>query len=363
MTMHPVLWRAAFVLLYLTAAWCIYFFFLSRYLMSGISTAPQLPLIGLVFIGLTAGALALGFRSDGLLWLLPPALIIGVTVVREAQRLRRRRRELAALPVAMEGPALSLLRPITTTDAALVRYEFAPPGWDGPGIRIAHISDLHLDDRLPESYYCEAIARVQQTAPDLVLFTGDFISKGHTIERISDVISGVRGRYGTYAILGNHDYWVDGEAVAQAVRAAGVTLLDDFGEPLELPGGARLFICGCQSPWSGPNLALPQPGPGELGLMLSHTADNMDVLSGAGYAAIFSGHYHAGQLRLPGFGSLVIPSLHGRRFDHGHFVVNGTHLFVTAGLGAETPPLRVFCQPDIFIIDVKADSAAAGAGE
>jgi len=58
--------------------------------------------------------------------------------------------------------------------------------------------------------------------------------------------------------------------------------------------------------------------------------------------------------RLPFLGSIVVPSLYGRRFDHGHFVVNGTHLFVSSGIGVSSPQFRLFCRPDIFIVDVLA---------
>jgi predicted MPP superfamily phosphohydrolase len=363
MTPTPAL-RIAYLSVYLIAAWCIFFFyFLNWYLSSGRSRSPSVPLIGLYFMMMTAAGLLLALRATGPIWLLPPLLIIGVTAAQEAQRIAQRRREAAEPPVARDGPSLALHRPVTTTLAAVVWYEFSPPGYDGPDLRIAHISDLHLDDRLPEAYYCEALARAREADPDLVFFTGDFISRDHDVERIPDFLSQVRGRYGTYGILGNHDYWVDSLAVEDAVRAAGVILLDDTCERLELPGGATLFLCGCQSPWSGPNMALPRPQPGELGLILSHTADHMDTLSGSGFAAVFSGHYHAGQLRVPGFGSLVTPSLHGRRFDHGHFFVNGTHLFVTAGLGAETPPIRIYCQPDIFIVDLKGTGSDEHPGD
>ena len=67
--------------------------------------------------------------------------------------------------------------------------------------------------------------------------------------------------------------------------------------------------------------------------------------------AVFTGHYHAGQVVLPVFGSLVIPSRYGRRFNHGHFKVDDTDLFVTAGMGASSPPLRIYCQPEIIVVD------------
>ena len=91
-------------------------------------------------------------------------------------------------------------------------------------------------------------------------------------------------------------------------------------------------------------------------LVLSHTADNIYALNRAGADAVFSGHYHAGQIRVPGLGSLVVPSMFGRRFDHGHFNVDGTHLFVTAGIGS-APALRIYCKPDVYIVDISGIGA------
>jgi predicted MPP superfamily phosphohydrolase len=98
--------------------------------------------------------------------------------------------------------------------------------------------------------------------------------------------------------------------------------------------------------------------------MLTHTPDNVYRLSRLGFAAIFAGHSHAGQIRLPVIGPLVVPSRYGRRFDHGRFIVNGTHLFVTAGIGSAEPPIRLWCHPDVLIVDVAGaiDAATDGAG-
>jgi hypothetical protein len=362
MTESGLLVRALFLALYLAAAWCVFIYLLNRYLMPMRKSAPKMAVILLSFLGLTLAAVALGLMLDQPMWLLPPAVIVVVAVIGEIRLILDRRRNAGDLPVEREAAPLSWMRPFTTTDLAFARYEMDALEWDGPDLRIAHISDLHLSNRVPMAYFCAAIERARQADPDLVFFTGDFLSKGHGVELIPPVLSAIRGRLGTYAILGNHDYWVDEHEVSEAVRQAGVTLLDDRCERLELPDGSALLICGCQSPWSGPNLALPRPGDGELGLILSHTADNINQLSGPGVAAVFSGHFHAGQLRLPGLGSLVVPSEYGRRFDHGHFLVEGTHLFVTSGLGSETPPVRVYCQPDIFIIDLKAGSRGTGSG-
>jgi hypothetical protein len=158
-------------------------------------------------------------------------------------------------------------------------------------------------------------------------------------------------RFGIFAILGNHDHWADPEQVATTVSDAGVQMLHNGWQRLSLNGVGNLLIQGCEDPWSPEKWRSTAVQPEELVLVLSHTADNIYRLSKAGAKAVFSGHYHAGQFKLPGLGPVIIPSKYGRRFHHGHFVVNGTHLFVSAGVGAAEPPLRIYCPPDIFIVD------------
>lgn len=295
----------------------------------------------------------LGYLAAGTPWLMAPAAVLIVAALGEVRRLIERRRYRGAPPVAQSGTAIRLARPRTTTDLAIRRYAITAPGWCAPALRIAHISDLHLNSHLPLAYYQEALGRVAESEPDLVLFTGDFVSYARYAGLLPDVLPLARGRLGTFGILGNHDYWADAAAVAEAVTAAGVTLLANGGVRVATESGGSVLVAGCELPWSREPWRPPVPADGELALLLTHTPDNVYWLSKLGFAAVFAGHYHGGQIRLPWLGSLVVPSRYGRRFDHGHFVVNGTHLFVTAGVGSAEPPVRLWCHPDVFIVDVQ----------
>src|SRR5580704_8464338 len=99
----------------------------------------------------------------------------------------------------------------------VTRYALTPPGWPaGRRLSIAVIADLHAggpDMQLPH------VRRVVDTAnrlrPDLIVLLGDFIaSYRFTIKRMADPLwAGELGRLraplGTWAILGNHDWWHD----------------------------------------------------------------------------------------------------------------------------------------------------------
>lgn len=354
MSLPLSLYHSVALVVSVAAGACVYLFILNRRLIQIRDSRHKSWLIragGL--LSLTLGG-ALGYLAAGTPWRFIPAVVLVVTALGEARRLIIRRRCAGAEPVAQEAAAIRLATPNTTTDLAVRRYELAVPGWRGPSLRIAHVSDLHLNSHLPLAYFENALRRVAAAEPDLIFYTGDFITHAEFIGLAPRVLALAHGRLGTFGVLGNHDYWAGPTAVAEAVRSAGVTLLG--GECVRVPAGdgGTVLLAGCESPWSHqPPPPACAPAPGELPLMLTHTPDNVYRLSRLGYAAIFAGHYHAGQMRLPLLGALVVPSKYGRRFDHGHFVVRGTHLFVTAGVGSAEPPMRLWCQPDVFIVDVR----------
>jgi hypothetical protein len=343
----------------LAAGACLYLILLNRYLLLLEDGGIKVPLTRAIMWLIGLGTAAYGYWAAGTPWMLLPIAILASVGFGELQRLLIRRRTRGAPPVETTNYGITWGKPDTTTDLAVLRYELSVPDWRGRDLRIVHVSDLHMDGNLPEAHYAAAMTRVHDAAPDLLIFTGDFVRRADDVAALPAVLSCARGRVATLVILGNHDYWADARRVADAVLASGVTLLSDRSLRLEIDG-VPLLICGDEGPWSESGWQPPHVPPGELALLLTHTPDNIYRLSRLGYTAIFAGHYHAGQIRLPGLGSLVVPSRYGRRFDHGHFVVNGTHLFVTAGIGSAVPPRRIYCQPDILIVDVRGRNGERG---
>jgi uncharacterized protein len=355
--------------LWLIAGGCAYLFFLNRYLIELKDRGRKFPIIATSLVAAAMGSAVVGYLSAGTLWMAVPCAVLAATLLGEVRRAVLRWRCRGDPPVMQENVGISLGQPLTTTDLAFARYEITCRGWSGRDLRIAHVSDFHANHSLPLTYYESAMRWVAETQPDLVFLTGDFVSKREFVPLLPRFLSLARGRLGTIAVLGNHDYWASGTEVADAVRSAGATWLGSGCLDLvvekpttpseDAPGqeitssGAFLRVCGCEEPWARGEWHPPEPD--VLTVVLTHTPDNIYKLSGPGVAAVFAGHYHAGQVRVPGLGALVVPSAYGRLFDHGHFFVNGTHLFVTAGVGAAVPPFRVYCQPDIFIVDIRGD--------
>jgi len=302
----------------------------------------------LIFGGMIAVALRLLLVQAQ--WLLIiPLVVIAINELYH-QFVKRRNRGEQAVRISGETP--SIFRPVNTTDLQIYQYEIMLDDLPMDQLRVVHLSDLHVNHAIPAEYYHSVVNQASKAEPDLIFISGDFVTSWKYLSLLSDILKPLKARAGIYAILGNHDYWVGKDGVLNVLAAAGITMLGDQTESIQMNGNASITLCGYERPWGG-RKELPELDEGEFALALSHTADHIYKLNHSGIRAVFSGHYHAGQFQVPFFGPVVIPSAYGRRFAHGHYKVNGTHLFVSAGIGADEPSLRLYCPPDLFVVDFK----------
>ena len=112
-----------------------------------------------------------------------------------------------------------------------------------------------------------------------------------------------------------------------------------------------------KGPWlrPAPDLKACPPPPREGGpfrLCLSHTPDNIRWARRADVDLMLSGHVHGGQIRVPVFGSILVPSIYGRRYDCGTFDEPPTLLHVSRGLSGEHP-LRYRCRPEVVKLTLR----------
>ncbi len=309
----------------------------------------KVAIILLAFLAIMGGSAALGFLLYRTPSVLAPAAVLGLILVGEARRAIIRRSCAGSPPLDSEPHAASVFNPFTTTDVIVRRYQIQHSCWRGAGLRIVHLTDLHVHPRMRANYYQRVIELAEETQPDLALFTGDFVTGNQSLSRLRGLLRPI-AKIETFAVLGNHDYWTNPDDISAVVINKGLRLLTNESVTMIIDG-REVIITGCDYPWGVQGGRL-LPRSGELHVVLSHTPDNIYRLAKSSANIVFSGHYHAGQIRLPLLGSIVVPSLYGRRFDHGHFVVNGTHLFVSSGIGVSNPQFRLYCRPDIFLVDI-----------
>ena len=226
------------------------------------------------------------------------------------------------------------------------------------GMRLAQISDLHLKEYTEPSYLVRVVEQVNALNPDMVLLTGDFVSRGpgpHSVAMkaaglAAEILSGLKAPQ-RVAILGNHDVGVDADWVVRELETHGTPVLVDSFLPLERQR-ERLYICGSDDAGTrvpDPFLAIPAD-PRAPVIYLVHEPDYLDIFRHhPRYPLVdlmLSGHSHGGQIRLPGVGPLVLPPM-GKVYPHGLYRSGKLQLYVNRGIGTVGLPFRLNCPSEI----------------
>jgi predicted MPP superfamily phosphohydrolase len=109
--------------------------------------------------------------------------------------------------------------------------ELALPRWpkELSGLKVALLSDLHIGSpHWDIAALARLVERTNAQKPDLVLLAGDYqindVVGGVFVEAepIAQGLAGLKARLGVIAVLGNHDWWNDGERTRRAFQAQGI---------------------------------------------------------------------------------------------------------------------------------------------
>ena len=218
-----------------------------------------------------------------------------------------------------------------------LRIANLPPALNGA--TLMQISDLHVCDYVDESYLIGTLDRARAFSPDIVVFTGDFVTWERTaLTQLDRVLSHFpTGKLATLAILGNHDYgytWKDPRVAAKIVPVVsrrGIRVLRN-----ETATVAGLDVVGIDDLWSGradtePALAQRESA---AAIALCHNPDGLDTLSWAGYSGwVLAGHTHGGQCKPPFLPPPMLP-VQNRRYTAGEIRVDAERtLYINRGVG------------------------------
>jgi uncharacterized protein len=261
---------------------------------------------------------------------------------------------------------------IEPKELVVTKYALTPPNWPrGRRLTLTVIADLHAGEpNMPLPQVRRIVDTANGLGSDITLLLGDYIAHypfptAHMPDGAwAGELARLKAPLGTWAILGNHDWWHDLTGVREAFTDVRIPLLENKAVHVG-PAGQKFWVAGL-----GDQIAYRLgPGrfrgvddlPGTLAqidtddpvLLLAHEPDIFPRVP-ARVALTLSGHTHGGQIRVPFIWRAFVPSKYGARFAYGHIIENDRHIIVSGGLGTSLIPARLGVPPEILHITLGA---------
>lgn len=223
------------------------------------------------------------------------------------------------------------------------------------GIKIGVVSDLHIGTTFVNlNKVDKVITEINSYNPDLIFLLGDLdaksISRHYKNEQIIEKLNKFHSKYGIFSILGNHDYGHK-NIIRNITLKSNITLLENETKNIQI-NGAILRIVGFKDLWHhylNPEYIIGN-NDNISTIVLAHNPDSFPDIPNF-VCLTLSGHTHGGEVYIPLFGSITVPSNYGDKYRKGYIVENYKHLYVSGGV-ATLSHFRFCNPPEITILTI-----------
>ena len=130
---------------------------------------------------------------------------------------------------------LDFIRPQKHFPLAVTRHALR----GGAALRVAHLTDLHLEDGADAAWLRRLVRVVNAQRPDIICFTGDFAcrrARFAAAEKYCEILRGLCAGHGKFAVTGNHDILGAAGRAPQLICRAGFTLLQNEAARVVISG-------------------------------------------------------------------------------------------------------------------------------
>lgn len=213
------------------------------------------------------------------------------------------------------------------------------------GLTLTHFSDLHITGVIPQVFYDRLCDEILELDSDLMFLTGDVLDVPSKLPWVSRLAKRLTTSKECYFVLGNHDVrHGQDEKLRAALVAENCVDLGSTYRHVDIRGES-ILLAGNELPWVG---TAPEcrPKSNEFAIGVVHTPDLIGWGRQQDYDLLLAGHAHGGQIRIPGIGPIICPSVHGVRYASGVFQKGRTLMHVSRGISG-LQPIRLRCRPEL----------------
>ncbi len=219
--------------------------------------------------------------------------------------------------------------------------------------RVVQISDMHISGLIDREFVKKSVAMINTLNADIVVITGDLIDdRIANLYKAVDELKSIKSKFGTYFILGNHEYIHNPKEILDYLTSINIKTL--INENVQVDGINIIGVndlMGNRLDVYKPNLAKAIKGIDKNlpTLLLAHQPKFIEELENFEPNLILSGHTHGGQIwPFAYLVKLIQPYLKGL-----HKISKKTYIYVNSGIGFWGPPMRLGSRAEITIIKWK----------
>lgn len=253
--------------------------------------------------------------------------------------------------------AVSVYGVINSYNVSLSQMNIEVQGLTKP-LKVVQLTDLHLGHYRGGRFLQKVVDETNAQNADLIFLTGDFVDGQLGIK--DDHFSILKQLNAPVIFVeGNHDEYLDSEAVKQKMEAAGIQVLQD-----EVVHFDELQVIGLDYMQADSEAFDMHPSEGKLtikevlptlnidkekpSVLLHHAPNGVKYASDHGIDLYLAGHTHGGQI-FPA--NLFANALF--EYNKGLHKFNDTNVFVSQGIGTFGPPMRVGTKSELAVINLQ----------
>lgn len=214
---------------------------------------------------------------------------------------------------------------------------------DMHGIKILQFSDLHYGSQVNDKMVNELVRKINDTKPDIVIFTGDLIDERHKLtteekEKITNQLSKINSELGKYYVTGEEDF----DEATSILNLSGFTSLDNKEQLVYSNDQVPILLIGKNSVktyFEANNQTTI------FKILVLHDPNDIDEFKDYDLDVAIAGHTHNGQINIPKIKSLLING----KYESNYQKVNNIKLFINPGIGTSKINVRLFNHPTIYL--------------
>lgn len=227
------------------------------------------------------------------------------------------------------------------------------------GLKIVHFTDMHYKKIITENRVKELIKNINNTKPDLILFTGDLLDNLYNITNtdtnfLIKELSKLEAKYGKYAILGDQDY-KEKEVISNIYIQSNFILLNNSSTTIYNEYNDKIILIGLGSYLENDfNLDNIKIDTNTYSIFMVHEPDIIDNIRTkySNTSLILSGHSINGSINIPGIKKLLLPE-GATKYYEPYYKLDNTSIYISNGIGVNNLNFRLFNKPSFNLYRLK----------